>query len=236
MSMFDPEHPGWHLVTPVDLARAPWRSICEIEVRDPGGVSGVGTGWLVGSRTIVTAAHVLAIQADAPDVSVNVHFPRMPQRFTAVQRAIHPRFGMASVGKLDPFDIAALFVPDVVGTPLRIGTFPSIDGSIELSGFPEISGGSCVTQVSHAIRPDSDIVLYKADAAGGHSGAPIVARVGALDGVVVALHVIGFGGNPHDNGLWNVGLGLDGERRRFLQDQLLAWEPIARDRFAVGSR
>src|SRR4029450_3925081 len=41
----------------LDTELPPWRMICALEMRGPSGAGAIGTGWLVGPRTILTAGH-----------------------------------------------------------------------------------------------------------------------------------------------------------------------------------
>jgi hypothetical protein len=120
VSIRDPNGaPAWQNVPLTDLIKSPWNALCVVEVVIDFAVSAAGTGWLAGSSTVVTAAHVVAEAKARPDVSVRVIYASGHRTAKAIACEIHPEYRTSSGTPYAPFDVAALRLPDGVRAPIE---------------------------------------------------------------------------------------------------------------------
>ena len=83
----------------IQTDNAPWRMICSLSLRSGTGARYVGTGWLVGPRTVITAGHCIVDQSAGQIANIEVMAGRrgddMPFGSVAVTNAeteVHPRW------------------------------------------------------------------------------------------------------------------------------------------------
>jgi glutamyl endopeptidase len=177
-----------------DTDQPPLRMVCSIEV-----ASGetevpqpIGTGWLVGPRTVITAGHVLRWQPDGREaIKVRVIPGRdgatMPfGAFEARHFHYHPNWrGLAS----DPrgHDIAAIRLPSRVGDTVSFfGVAALTDATlggrvVNIPGYPAEVTGQQVARctelwwhANHIKRLEAERLFYDVDTSGGQSGSPIM--------------------------------------------------------------
>lgn len=177
-----------------DTHQPPLRMICSIEVTSSRHAppEAIGTGWLVGRRTVITAGHVLRWQAAGREaVRVRVIPGRdrdnMPfQAFEAEVFHYHPLWtGLES----DPrgVDIAAIRLPEPVGD--RIGFFgvaaltdATLNGRVvNIPGYPARVTGQQVEactelwwHANHVRKLEETRIFYDVDTSGGQSGSPVM--------------------------------------------------------------
>ncbi len=207
-------------VTDTDMS--PWRMICSIRVTR-GELTNVGTGFMIGPRTLLTAGHVL-VSPDNPHLPTRVQVipglngEAMPYRsHQAARFTVHPKWSAAFSPACD---VALIHLGENLGD--HIGWFrvdaraPSdmIGHWVHVTGYPgekkEARGQSASTpllrqaaQLWHHAAPierfDVGRVFYRVDTTEGQSGAPIYVldedRNHATP-TAVGIHAYGTRGTP----------------------------------------
>ena len=193
----------------LDTDLAPWRMICALRMRVPSGGAAIGTGWLAGPRTIITAGHCVFSQfffggwAEAIEISPGRNGNLFPvqtvasQRFSSVDRW---------VSNEDPdFDIGAIHLNDSLGDSLgwfAIGALPASELEsflVNISGYPADRGDG-QEQYFHRnriLRVTERRIFYDVDTFGGQSGAPVwIHESEGAEPLAVGIHAYGVGGTP----------------------------------------
>lgn len=217
----------------LDTELNPWRMICALRMFGSGAASAVGTGWLAGPSTIVTAGHCVHHQgffggwAERIEVSAGRDQSDFPfgtitaTRFSSVDRW---------VTDADPdFDIGCIQLDEPLGDTVGwfgFGTVPPAelrDHMVNISGYPGDRGAG-TEQYFHANRVlhvGERRVFYDVDTFGGQSGAPVwIHDTPTSPPLVVAIHAYGTGGTPFD-----LGIRANSAPRIIPEvfDQLVAW-------------
>jgi glutamyl endopeptidase len=195
-----------------DTEDPPFRMVCALAIKGPWG-DFVGTGWLAGPRTLITAGHCVfdrnqmggwaeSIQVTpAQDGDEPLPFGSfMATRFSTVDRWEDQQ---------DPdFDIAAIHLNDRIGDRLgwfAVGAFTDSelqDFLVNVSGYPGNPGGGVQQWWARnrikAVTPRR--IFYDVDTSGGQSGGPAyIFEEGKPDTpIVVGIHAYGVGGTPRD--------------------------------------
>lgn len=163
----------------------PWRCICALRITAKDGSRWIGTGWLAGNRTVITAGHCVYLHsrggwassievipgangAGRPFGSVSSSVLRSVKGWTQDKQRSHdygaiilPR-GWAHAGKLGYFGFANLGMLSLLGL------------NVNLSGYPGDKPDG--TQWWHARRitlATPRTIVYNIDTAGGQSGSPV---------------------------------------------------------------
>ncbi len=193
---------------------APWRMICALRMFADGGGSAIGTGWLAGPRTIVTAGHCVHHMgffsgwADTIEVSPGRDGSEFPfktvtaKRFSSVDRWVNDA---------DPdFDIGCIHLDEDLGSSIGWFSIGSLQPKeldshmVNISGYPGDRGGG-TEQYFHKNRilhVGARRIFYDVDTAGGQSGAPVWIHEKQGDPpLVVGIHAYGTGGTPFDLGI-----------------------------------
>jgi V8-like Glu-specific endopeptidase len=188
--------------------------ICALRMRAPAGNAAIGTGWLVGPRTIVTAGHCVFSQfffggwAKEIEVSPGRNGDQFPfgtvtsQRFSSVDRWVNNE---------DPdFDIGAIHLDDSLGDILgwfAIGALPAGDLEsflVNISGYPADRGDG-EEQYFHRnriLRVTERRIFYDVDTFGGQSGAPVwIHENENAEPLAVGIHAYGIGGTSTSFGI-----------------------------------
>lgn len=192
----------------IDPASAyPWRAICSLLITARDRSRWIGTGWLVGERTLVTAGHVVYIHSRGGWVrSIEV----IPGRNAAERpfgsctaTAFRSVRGWTEDRNRD-YDYAAIILPESCPKGREVGWlgFANLDTetlerlTVNLSGYPGDKPPG--TQWWHARRltdVEPRTIVYNIDTAGGQSGAPVW-RLRNGQRHAVGIHTNGFvGGN-----------------------------------------
>jgi glutamyl endopeptidase len=180
----------------------PWRCICSLVITAADDSRWIGTGWLVGPRTIVTAGHCVFIHErggwvkrveviPGRDGGARPFGTRLATRFHSVGGWVNDRhvahdYGAITLGESEGFgaDLGHLGAVDL-STAALSGL------RVNLAGYPgDLPAG---TQWFHAraIRStEAQRVVYDVDTAGGQSGAPVWHRRDD-ERLVVAIHTNG---------------------------------------------
>ena len=197
----------------VDTDLSPWRMICSLRIQGNFGEA-IGTGWLAGPRTIVTAGHCvhhlqfLGGWAKQIRVSAGRNGDEFPfgtiiaTRFTSVDRWINDS---------DPdFDMGCIHLEEPLGEQagwFAIGSLPpnELEGHrLNISGYPADRGAG-TEQYFHANRVlhvTDRRVFYDVDTFGGQSGSPVwIQDDQNSPPLVIGIHAYGTGGTPFDLGI-----------------------------------
>ena len=163
----------------------PWRAICALKITARNGQRYIGTGWLIGSRTVITAGHcVFMHDAGGWPASIEV-IPALNDASRPYGSAISSDFrsvtGWTSSRNRD-YDYGAIILPANKRLGDTVGYFGFAtrndatlqNAALNLSGYPGDKGGN--QQWFMAQRPSSvgsRVLTYQIDTYGGQSGAPV---------------------------------------------------------------
>lgn len=191
----------------------PWRMICSLNMF--AGLSGaIGTGWLVGPRTLLTAGHCVFSNtffggwADRIEIRAGRNGDEEPfavvqsRRFSSVDRWVHSE---------DPdFDIGAIHLEEPLGDEVgwfAVGALPTDQLEsflVNISGYPGDRGNGR-EQYFHAnriLRVTERRLFYDVDTFGGQSGAPVwIYEDEGAPPLAVGIHAYGTGGTPTSFGI-----------------------------------
>ncbi len=193
----------------------PWRRICQLTIRARNGAQYVGTGFMIGRRTIITAGHCVYIHSAGGwpayiDVSPGRNAAARP--FGTV-RAIQYRSVAGWVnGKSRNYDYGAIILP--ANTPSNVqslggfgfGYWPNNllrQRMVNLSGYPGDGGrsgpdrapGSQWWMARRIQSVSSRFFSYDIDTVGGQSGSPVWTVINGQR-IALGIHTNGFvGGN-----------------------------------------
>ena len=197
----------------LDTDLAPWRMICSLTMQAGGG-SAIGTGWLVGPRTVITAGHC---------VFSNLFFGGWAQSITVIPgrdgseipfgQTVATRFAANDlwVANEDPdFDIGCIHLEEPLGDTVgwfAVGALPDAeltDFLINVSGYPgdRGNGREQYFHKNRILRVTDRRIFYDVDTFGGQSGAPAwIYPEGSDDPLAVGIHAYGTGGTPSTFGI-----------------------------------
>jgi glutamyl endopeptidase len=186
--------------------QVPWRWVCSLRITAKDGSIWRGTGWLAGSRIIITAGHVVYMHkhggfAKTIEVTLGRNGEKRPYgsctstNFRTVTDWMKKKKVSADYG--------AIILPAEFSYGKKLGYFGYADFASDLEGSKANIGGYPVDKPTgtlwfHARRIDSITrtnLIYNIDTAGGQSGSPVW---GIKDGerYVVGIHTNGgFSGN-----------------------------------------
>ena len=182
----------------------PWRWICKLLMTFAGDRRFVGTGWFIGPRTVMTAAHCLHSQELGWAQSIEV-IPGMDEN----RRPYGSQFGVsfrATRGWIDDpkpdYDYGAIILPDdTMGN--RVGWFGfaalgdnELQGlAVNTSGYPgDKPSGTQWFNAGGITRVEERRIFYMIDTMGGQSGSPVWRRVND-ERHAVGIHA--YGGCPN---------------------------------------
>jgi glutamyl endopeptidase len=163
----------------------PWRAICALKITARNGRKYIGTGWMVGPRTVITAGHCVYLHSEGGWASSIEVIPGRNDGSSP--------YGSASSGNLRSttgwvnnrdrnFDYGAIILPENKKLGNTVGFFgiavrPDaflMASALNLSGYPGDKGGN--QQWYMAQRPtnvSNTVITYNIDTFGGQSGAPV---------------------------------------------------------------
>lgn len=196
-----------------DNRNPPWRQICSLFIKsaNPRGRSGFATGWFVGAKTIITAAHnlynPLGLRGKASEITI---YPgrdstENPFGILTSSKFEYPTEWETSDGDKPDYDYGVIFLDDdTVGNRVGWLSFASINNTelsnatVNISGYPantreklEYDG---TRQFYHADKVSSDIqsnrFFYEIDTSRGQSGSPVWIERGSSK-IVVGIHTYG---------------------------------------------
>jgi glutamyl endopeptidase len=193
---------------------APWRMICALRMLGRGGGAAIGTGWLAGPRTVVTAGHCVHHQgffggwANFIEVSAGrngVEFPFntvKATRFSSIDRWVETA---------DPdFDIGCIHLDEPLGEQVGWFTIANLTPAeleshmVNISGYPGDRGAGTEQwfHVNRVLSVGERRIFYDVDTMGGQSGSPVwVHEQEGAPPIAVGIHAYGTGGTPFDLGI-----------------------------------
>ena len=163
----------------------PWRTICSLIITARDGSRWIGTGWLVGPRTVVTAGHCVYMHgrggwARSIEVIPGRNGSRRPYK-SCTSSSFRSVKGWTSK-KRRTRDYGAIILPRNCAYGRRLGCFgyanlrsPSLLGhKVNLSGYPgDKPRGTQWWQARRIKFVTPRTIVYNIDTAGGQSGAPV---------------------------------------------------------------
>lgn len=205
----------------VDTDAFPWRMICALQMRGPGGTGGIGTGWLIGPRTVVTAGHCVFSQtyfggwAESVDVIPGLNHRQNGHVLEPFGKTVARRFSalkpwVESDDKAADHDIGCIHLDEPIGDRTGWFGFAALEPAelesrlVNISGYPGDLGGGY--EQHHARNRVNHVgerrLFYDVDTAGGQSGAPVwIHRTEDSDPLAVAIHAYGIGATPSALGI-----------------------------------
>nr|VFJ99758.1 MAG: glutamyl endopeptidase [Candidatus Kentron sp. LFY] len=185
-----------------DTSRIPVRSIGLLKILPEGGVYRYGTAWLIGPRTLATAAHNLLHPEAGPTrkLHVGMGYDGTTARggwYTVIDNSFPHSWKDSPTGG-SPYDFAVLKIEDSnVGN--KFGWFGYSDYEDEkfggmilnLFGYPLDRKKYHMYGVKgRVVDVDAGRIFYDCDAWGGMSGGPVIARFGQQR-IAVGIHAAG---------------------------------------------
>ncbi|NCA71359.1 MAG: serine protease [Sphingobacteriia bacterium] len=193
----------------LDTDLFPWRMICALRMRGASGAGAIGTGWLVGPKTVITAGHCVYSNhffggwASSLDVSAGRNGSDFPfgtvvsRRFSSVDLWVN--------SESPDFDIGCIHLDDPIGNEVgwfAVGTIApdELEGyMVNISGYPGDRGRG-TEQYHHSnrvLRVSERRLFYDVDTFGGQSGAPVwIHERDDAPPIAVGIHAYGVGGSP----------------------------------------
>ena len=190
----------------IEVPVAPWSAICYLEMAR-GQTTYHGTGWFIGPRTIMTAAHNLYLRderraVESVTIQAGATGPGGSPFGSVTTTDFHydPRYATAADSDTIPYDYGVIFLPDE-----RLGSFvrryfnfsaqnPALDlGTIGVAGYPFDLGFHLVYANGNQTGGDPNIIIHDIDTEKGQSGAPIYHYNPATGYTVIGTHTDGFG-------------------------------------------
>ena len=167
-----------------DTMSIPWRWICSLRITTQDDGLYIGTGWLVGPRTVITAGHCVYIHerggwAKSIEVTPGRNGSQRPYG-SCISTDFKSVRGWTQ--KQDrSHDYGAIILPQDCGFGNQVGYFGYANPSAELNGMIVNLGGYPGDKPEgtiwfHARRIEnvsSTVLTYNIDTAGGQSGAPV---------------------------------------------------------------
>lgn len=185
-----------------DTKQNPWRWICSLLIRAADGTRWIGTGWLVGPSTLITAGHCVHIAGHGGWVSEIEVIPGRDGTNKPYQSAKCNDFRSVK-GWIQShsrnYDYGAILLPPGYAFGTRLGYFGIADTTtttiqgikVNLSGYPGDKPPG--TQWFHARtidRANPDTFEYNIDTAGGQSGSPVWRKMGDKR-IAYGIHTMG---------------------------------------------
>lgn len=163
----------------------PWRTICQLRIYSRLGDEYIGTGWMIGPRTIVTAGHCVYLPpmggwADRIAVSPARNGRDRPFS-TILATKFHTVRGWTARGRRDN-DYAVITLPEDEALP-ELGalghavyeTSKLVGSYLNLAGYPadKDEGTTMWWSARRGLEVTEEVIVYDADTASGQSGAPV---------------------------------------------------------------
>jgi glutamyl endopeptidase len=203
----------------LDTDLSPWRMICALRMRGPTGAGAIGTGWLIGPKTVLTAGHCVystqffggwatsievipGLRGAGTDADLRPYGSVTSERLSSVDRWTESE---------DPdFDIGCIHLSEPKGDEVGWFALAALDPEalngylVNVSGYPADrgSGNEQYHASNRVLRVTERRLFYEVDTYGGQSGAPVwVHENDGAPPLAVGIHAYGIGGTPSDFGI-----------------------------------
>ncbi len=217
---------------PVDATAAPWRAIGRVQGQIGNDARWTCTGFLIGPRLAMTAAHCLYNPRTRGFMRPSsVHFllgyerGGYPAHTVLTALAVAPGYDPAHGADTLGADWAVLLLAEPLGTPDRILALAPADerefGRLSLGGYDQDriemieADLDCTLGAWEADRGGRPLIRHTCSGTHGTSGAPLLARRGSA-WVVVGLQVAAARGR-------SAGLAVPAVTLKQIERQALAW-------------
>jgi glutamyl endopeptidase len=223
----------------VDPSVYPYSAVCylvsEFTLQNGRTIGALGTGWIIGRRTVITAGHCVYAHDDPKLGPISAFADRVavypacdgahrPYEFLVTSESLQTTQGWVEQ-QSEAADYAAIIVNQDL--PEEVGVFgygPDLDASLRdgpfrVTGYPgELEGDEAATQWEHAgtvrVSQNGRRLLYAIDTTPGQSGAPVHFINRSADpaerfAVAVGIHNYGDGGSGFNRATYIVGEVLD---------------------------
>lgn len=167
-----------------ETTRFPWRVVCALRIFSAAGDQYIGTGWLAGPRTVITAGHCVYLEAMdgwAERVEISPARNGRDRPFSSIASSEFQSVrGWTIEGKRE-HDYAAIILPADQAVP-EVGHFgyavydaSSLRGTyLNVSGYPaDKDDGTQWWSARTTRKIDETRIWYDVDTAAGQSGAPV---------------------------------------------------------------
>lgn len=176
----------------------PWSAHVRLLFTLPSGEPSVGTGWVIGPRTIITAAHCVYDGGWIQPIHVkpggdNSGFNTVPAVHSDVTRAWLEERG----NERQKSDIGVIYVGDPFEapiTPLNYAVYSDAQlrrispGRLSVAGFPANPFGSFLVDRGDLTAFNPPFLHYNAETSDGQSGAPVIHWEDDDTPVVIGVH------------------------------------------------
>lgn len=212
---------------------SPYKKICLLEFETPDGAGGIGTGWLIGPRTVVTAGHCIYNR----DSDTGVGWMRMAKYKVYAGRSLEQFAGEAKVVDmattqqyvehgLEAYDFGVLYIDSSLGNDDQLGSFEiGIVGEstnsmlVSVLGYPgdKQKGmyGTMWGDTNLIKSVTNDRLSYAVDTMPGNSGGPVIYWDGQGAAMVVGIHNYGGGENATENYATRINEAVAGQLRQW---------------------
>jgi glutamyl endopeptidase len=183
----------------------PWRWICKLFITFPDGARFVGTGWMIGGRTVMTAGHCVYSRGNGGWASSVEVVPGMDGASRPYGSLVGTSFrsvtGWTQDGKPE-FDYVAIILPNCsLGNRVGWFGFAYLNDStlnnmlVNTAGYPgDKPNGTMWFNAGSISRVEERKIYYMIDTIGGQSGSPVWRY---LNGERHAVGVHAYGGCPN---------------------------------------
>jgi glutamyl endopeptidase len=184
----------------------PWRAICALKITAANGRQFIGTGFLVGPRTVITAGHCVHMAAQGGWVRSIQVIPGRNDGQSPFGSAVSTVFRSVTgwtQNQNRQNDYGAIILPANARLGDRVGTFGFAvrddnflkSAVLNLSGYPGDKGGNQQWFMAQKAKSVSTrVITYEIDTMGGQSGAPVWVKIGNTR-FAVGIHT-----NGHSSG------------------------------------
>lgn len=163
----------------------PWRWICSLRITAANGAQFIGTGWLVGARTVMTAGHCVYMHSQGGwvrEIEVVPGRNGASRPFGSCTATAFRSVNGWTANHDRDFDYGAILLPTThrFGDQLGIFGYAALSDAellnltLNLSGYPgDKPAGTQWFHARVASSVTSRTVVYNIDTAGGQSGSPV---------------------------------------------------------------